>query len=187
MESKRRTVAAAGMQMHLGDDDRAPLRVPLDQAFLHASAEAAAATLIALHERNRSGMGQHIDVSAQQSLTCATQSTSLAHLYNAQESQRFSGGATLGPFSVRLRAPALDGYVSPTILFGGGIGPFGKRLFEWIHEEGMSEDSDLEIDWIDFVDGVMSGTIPRENTTESKTSLLISPPPSQGRKYSPQA
>ena len=155
------TVAAAGMQMHLqGDDDRAPLRIPLDQSFLHASAEAGAATLIALHERNRSGMGQHIDVSAQQSLTCATQSTSLAHLYNAQEAGRMSGGAKLGPFKIRLRSPAADGYVSTTILFGEGIGPFGKRLFDWIYEEGECQDSDLEIEWVDFVDGVMSGTIP---------------------------
>ena len=54
------TVAAAGMQMNMqGDDDRPPLRIPLDQSFLHASAEAGAATLIALHERNRSGTGQH--------------------------------------------------------------------------------------------------------------------------------
>ncbi len=154
------TVGAASMVNTLvGDSDRAPLRVPLDQAWMHAAAEAAAASLIALHERVRSGQGQHVDVSAQQAFNAATMSLSLAHLYNAQESQRFSGGATLGPFSVRLRAPALDGYVSPTILFGGGIGPFGKRLFEWIHEEGMCEDSDLEIDWIDFVEGVMTGRI----------------------------
>ena len=154
------TVGAASMVNTLvGDNDRAPLRVPLDQAWMHASAEAAVATLIALHERVRSGVGQHVDVSAQQAFNAATMSLSLCHLYNAQESQRFSGGATLGPFSVRLRAPALDGYVSPTILFGEGIGPFGKRLFEWIHEEGMCEDSDLEIDWIDFVEGVMTGRI----------------------------
>ncbi len=155
------TVAAAGMQMALqGDDDRAPLRIPLDQSFLHASAEAGAATLIALHERNRSGVGQHIDVSAQQALTCATQSTSLAHLYNSPDAGRMSGGAKLGPFKIRLRSPAADGYVSTTILFGEAIGPFGQRLFEWIHEEGECEDSDLEIEWIDFVAGVMSGQIP---------------------------
>ncbi|HJM21511.1 MAG TPA: CoA transferase [Acidimicrobiales bacterium] len=155
------TVAAAGMQMNLqGDDDRAPLRIPLDQSFLHASAEAGAATLIALHERNRSGLGQHVDVSAQQALTCATQSTSLAHLYNSPDAGRMSGGAKLGPFKIRLRSPAADGYVSTTILFGEAVGPFGQRLFEWIHEEGECEDSDLEIEWIDFVAGVMSGQIP---------------------------
>ena len=34
----------------------------------------AAATLVALHERRRSGRGQHVDVSAQQAVTLATQS-----------------------------------------------------------------------------------------------------------------
>ena len=154
------TVAAAGMQMGLqGDDDRAPLRIPLDQSFLHGSAEAGAATLIALHERNRSGQGQHVDVSAQQAIMQATQSTSLAHLYNSSEAGRLSGGAKLGPFKIRLRSAAADGYVSTTILFGEAIGPFGQRLFEWIHSEGECEDSDLEIDWIDFVEGVMTGRI----------------------------
>ncbi len=154
------TVAAAGMQMGLqGDDDRAPLRIPLDQSFLHGSAEAAGAALVALAERNRSGRGQYVDVSAQQALTCATQSTSLAHLYNAQEAGRMSGGAKLGPFKIRLRSAAADGYVSTTILFGEAIGPFGDRLFKWIHDEGECEDSDLEIDWINFVEGVMTGRI----------------------------
>ena len=154
------TVVAAGMQLLLmGDDDRPPVRIPLDQSFLHASAEAGAATMIALYERNRSGQGQHVDVSAQQAILQATQSLSLAHLYNSPESSRTSGGAKLGPFNIRLRAPAADGYVSNTILFGEAIGPFGVRLFEWIHEEGMCEDSDLDIDWINFVEGVMSGRI----------------------------
>ena len=45
------TIVAAGMHMAMmGDLDRPPLRVPLDQAFLHASAAAAAASLIALRE-----------------------------------------------------------------------------------------------------------------------------------------
>jgi len=154
------TVVGAGMQLMLmGDEDRPPVRIPLDQSFLHASAEAAAATLIALYERNRSGQGQHLDVSAQQAITQATQSLSLAHLYNSPEGTRVSGGVKLGPFHIRLRSPAADGYVSTAILFGEAIGPFGERLFRWIHEEGMAEDSDLEIDWINFVEGVMTGRI----------------------------
>ncbi|MDH3678541.1 MAG: CoA transferase [Acidimicrobiia bacterium] len=154
------SIVGAGMQLKLmGDDDRPPVRIPLDQAFLHASAEAAAATMIALYDRNRSGLGQHVDVSAQQAILQATQSTSLSHLYNSPEGTRMSGGAKLGPFKIRLRSPAADGYVSATILFGEAIGPFGARLFEWIHEEGMCADSDLEIDWLNFVEGVQSGRI----------------------------
>src|ERR1700720_3421054 len=59
-------MAAAGVSMLAGDPDRAPVRISLPQAWLHAGAEAAGATLIALHERVRSGLGQHVDVSAQQ-------------------------------------------------------------------------------------------------------------------------
>jgi len=155
------TVVAAAMQLRMmGDEDRAPLRIPLDQAFLHASAEAAAATLIALRERTHSGVGQHVDVSAQQALMQATQSFSLAHLYETTDPGRVSGGTKVGPFHVRLRSPAADGHVSTTILFGAAIGPFSRRLFEWIHEEGGCTQADVDTDWIDFVDGVVTGRIP---------------------------
>jgi crotonobetainyl-CoA:carnitine CoA-transferase CaiB-like acyl-CoA transferase len=154
------TVAAAAMQMSMqGDEDRAPLRIPLDQTFLHASADAATAALIALHDRSRSGKGQHIDISAQQSFLAATQSFCLADLYNAGEGTRVSGALRVGPFNVRLRSPAADGYVSVTILFGEAIGPFSQRLFEWILEEGECDVADAEIDWVNFVENVMTGVI----------------------------
>lgn len=57
--------AASGALWLMGDADRAPVRISAPQAFLHAGAEAAAAALVALHERRRSGRGQHVDVSAQ--------------------------------------------------------------------------------------------------------------------------
>jgi crotonobetainyl-CoA:carnitine CoA-transferase CaiB-like acyl-CoA transferase len=155
------TVVAAGVQMSMmGDDDRPPLRIPLDQAFLHASAEAAAASLIALRERKLSGRGQHVDVSAQQAILQATQSYVLSQLVNCQPTTRMSGGTKAGPFNVRLRSRASDGYVSNTILFGEAIGPFSVRLFEWIHAEGECTDDDLNFEWIDFVNQVMAGKIP---------------------------
>ncbi|MDE0846031.1 MAG: CaiB/BaiF CoA transferase family protein [Actinomycetota bacterium] len=154
------TVASAAMQMSMqGDEDRAPLRIPLDQTFLHASADAATAALIALHDRSRSGKGQHVDISAQQSYLAATQSFCLAHLYNASEGTRASGALRVGPFNVRLRSPAADGYVSVTILFGEAIGPFSQRLFEWILEEGECDAADAEIDWVNFVENIMTGVI----------------------------
>ncbi len=155
------TIAAAGMHMAMmGDPDRAPLRVPLDQAFLHASAEAAAASLIALRERRLSGRGQHIDVSAQQCILQATQSYCLAHPLGGAPVQRGSGAVSLGPFNVRLRSDAADGFVSNTILFGEAIAPFSQRLFEWIHAEGECSDDDLEFPWVDFPMEVMAGNIP---------------------------
>ena len=46
------TIMASGGQMSLaGDLDRAPLRIPLPQAYMHASSEGVGAALIALYER----------------------------------------------------------------------------------------------------------------------------------------
>lgn len=155
------TVVAAGVQLTMmGDEDRPPVRIPLDQAFLHAAADAAVGSLVALRERARSGRGQHVDVSAQGSVLQATQSFALSHLYRASPVTRTAGGTKVGPFHVRLRSPAADGHVSTTILFGEAIGPFSKRLFDWIHAEGECDDSDQEIDWLNFVDGVVTGRIP---------------------------
>ena len=61
-------LAASGALALTGDKDRAPVRFgPAAQAWYHGAAEAAQAALIALYERdNRSGLGQHADVSVQQ-------------------------------------------------------------------------------------------------------------------------
>src|SRR5262245_22788324 len=59
-ESDLVILAAGGPLALQGDDDRAPVRLPVPQAALHAAAEAAVATLVAHHERERSGLGQHV-------------------------------------------------------------------------------------------------------------------------------
>jgi len=61
-----------------GDADRAPLRISVPQAHLHAGAEAAATAMIAHQGRVKTGRGQHLDVSAQQAVTMATQCNILA-------------------------------------------------------------------------------------------------------------
>ena len=43
--------------------------------------------------------------------------------------------------------PALDGYVSITLLFGEMIGPFTYRLMEWVHEEGHCDAAMRDWDW----------------------------------------
>lgn len=61
------TVEAAGGLIDLqGDPDRPPLPMgAMPQAAFHAGAQAAADTVVALFARERSGQGQHLDVSAQ--------------------------------------------------------------------------------------------------------------------------
>jgi len=143
-------LAAGGPLVLTGDDDRPPVRVSVPQGYLHAGAQAAAAALIAHHERQRSGRGQHVDVSAQQAVAQATQSAILAAPLGEAEMQRMAGGVKIGPLNIRLIWPAKDGYVSIAYLFGSAIGPFTRRLMQWAYEEGFCDETTRDKDWIGF-------------------------------------
>jgi crotonobetainyl-CoA:carnitine CoA-transferase CaiB-like acyl-CoA transferase len=145
------TVAAASGQLVLtGDDDRPPVRISEPQVFHHAAADAAVAAVVGLVERARSGRGQHVDVSAQQSFMVATQGTMLAAAVGSPEAQRLAGGLRAGPYPLRLVYPAKDGYVSITYLFGDTVGPFTQRLMLWAHEEGCCSDELRDVDYVPF-------------------------------------
>ncbi|MFN0028607.1 MAG: CoA transferase [Acidimicrobiales bacterium] len=164
-------MAAGGYLSMTGDDDRPPVRISLDQAFHHAAADAAGAALVALRERHRSGLGQHIDASAQASMIEATQTFVLAAPYGAPPVKRVSGGTKLPPFTLRLVQPCLDGHVAITFLFGPSIGPFSQRLMEWIHEEGGCDRSWPEKDWVQFAMHVAEGTETLETFDEANTII----------------
>jgi crotonobetainyl-CoA:carnitine CoA-transferase CaiB-like acyl-CoA transferase len=150
-------MAASGPLLLTGDADRAPLRVSVPQAYAHAAAEAAGAALVANHERQRSGRGQQVDVSAQQAIALATQSYILATAAGFIDAQRTSGGVRLGPWSVRFVFPARDGHVSITFLFGPSVGPFTRRLMHWVHEEGFCDAAMRDQDWVGYFDLLMNG------------------------------
>ena len=141
-------MAAGGPLILAGGAGEAPVRVSVPQAWNHASGEAAMATMIALRARRNIGRGQHVDISAQQSVAAATMSTILASSIGAVETARVSGGMVVGPFMGRLIWEAADGYISLTFLFGSGIGPFSQRLFNWMYDEGECTLEDRDLDWI---------------------------------------
>ncbi len=166
------TILAAGGPLLLnGDGDRAPLRLGVAQAYPHAGAEAALAALIAHHERLRSGYGQHIDVSAQATVTVATQSALLATLNSSIGSERASGGLRVGPFSIRFIYPASDGYVSITHLFGPSFGPATRRLMQCLHEEGFCDAAMRDKDWIDYTMALLTGQESMEEFESVKSAV----------------
>jgi crotonobetainyl-CoA:carnitine CoA-transferase CaiB-like acyl-CoA transferase len=145
--------AAAGPMALTGDRDRSPLRISLPQAFLHAGADAVGATLVALYERDHhSGRGQHVDISAQHSYSVASQSYLLSHPTRGGRASRSARGiwSELIETDVQLLWPCADGQVSITFLFGSSIGPFTRRLMEWIHDEGFCDEATRDIDWVEF-------------------------------------
>jgi len=153
-------MAAGGPLLLAGGAGQAPVRVSVPQAWNHASGEAAMATMIALRARRKLGRGQHIDISAQQSVAAATMSAILASSIGASETTRVAGGMAVGPFIGRLIWEAADGYISLTFLFGSGIGPFSRRLFEWMYEEGECSLEDRDLDWIGLGAEFISGARP---------------------------
>ena len=154
--------AACGNMVITGDKDRPPVRVgTLPQAYHNAASEAAAAIMIALHERqSRSGRGQHIDASAQQSMNQCAQSMMMAVPNNASMTTRIAGGANLQGIDIQLMWPCKDGHVSVTLLFGLMIGPFTQNLFNWVCEEGFCDEATRDKDWINYAMLLLDGTEP---------------------------
>lgn len=164
-------LAASGFLALTGDDDRPPVRVSVPQAYLHASAEAAAAALIANHERQRSGQGQHVDVSAQQSVNMASFGSGLVAALGLPANRRLSGGYKYGDYLLKQVYAAKDGHVAITFLFGNAMGPFTRRLVEWMHEEGFCDEETRDIDWIGYGEMLMHGDVPRDKFEQVKSML----------------
>jgi crotonobetainyl-CoA:carnitine CoA-transferase CaiB-like acyl-CoA transferase len=153
------TVTAASSTMHLtGDADRPPLACSVPQAFLHAGAEAAAAVMVALEERERSGFGQHVDVSAQTAMMATCQSNVLAHGWNDESLTRCGGGVSVGPYRLRFIYACRDGFVNFTFLFGEPIGHATQRFFDWMDEEGFSNDALRAEEWVRYGAKIVGGS-----------------------------
>jgi crotonobetainyl-CoA:carnitine CoA-transferase CaiB-like acyl-CoA transferase len=153
-------LAAGGPLVLTGDDDRPPVRVSVPQGYLHASTDAAVGALVAHHERCFSGLGQHVDVSAQQSLAIATQSGILAAPLDADQYRRVAGGVKSGAMTAQLLWPAKDGWISCTFLFGTALGVFTVKLMRYLAEQGWCDEATGHKDWIGFGAALASGAEP---------------------------
>lgn len=166
------TLAAAGGPMALtGDDDRPPLRVSVPQAWNHTAAEAAVGALVALHERQRTGLGQMVAVNAQQAMTFATQGNILSAAVNDAIAKRAAGGMWAGDVRIRFTYPAGDGYVSITHLFGATLGPPTVRLMEYVYDEGFCDEAMRDKDWIAYGILLASGEEPLSEWERAKACV----------------
>jgi crotonobetainyl-CoA:carnitine CoA-transferase CaiB-like acyl-CoA transferase len=152
--------AASGALFCTGDEDRPPVQMSIPQAYLNAGAEAAAGAMIALAARQRHGVGQHVDVSAQTAMMMTTQFMVLAPGWGDVAPQRVGGGLRLGHTRLRFVYPCRDGHVNVTFLFGAAIGPATRRLFEWIYEEGCCDEATRDKDWIAYGLHLLTGKEP---------------------------
>jgi crotonobetainyl-CoA:carnitine CoA-transferase CaiB-like acyl-CoA transferase len=150
-------MAAGGVLVLYGDEDRPPIRMSVPQAYLHASADAAFAALIAYYERLQSGLGQQVDVAAQESIGLAGQSTALSTLIGGEDTRRMAGGVKMGEIRVPLVWECKDGLVSTVFLFGPALGVFSHRLVEYMFGQGACDQSMKDADWIGYGAKLLSG------------------------------
>jgi crotonobetainyl-CoA:carnitine CoA-transferase CaiB-like acyl-CoA transferase len=147
------TLMAMGGSAHLvGEPGRAPLRIGFPQAELHAGAEAAVATLLALQYRHRADVGQHVDVSAQACVVWTLMNATHYPALGKPTRNRSGAHRDSLPGKRRMIYRCQDGYVA-AIFFGGAIAAQSCRnLVQWMRDTGMAPAHLLEIDWDEWDD-----------------------------------
>lgn len=141
------SMAMSGILYQTGDMDNRPVHMSLPQACLHAGADAALGAMMAYYHREKTGEGQQVDVSLQQStawfLANAIPLWELNHIISRRSgSFRWSMKS-----SQRQVWQCCDGFVFFNII-GGRTG--AKTLHEmvnWMESEGRMDDFLHSMDW----------------------------------------
>jgi len=130
-------MAMGGLMYTTGDPDRPPVRVSVEQSYLHAGAQAAVGALIAHWYRETTGKGQQVDISMQEAVIPSIPEM-LPYWQFAQYKLVRSGSYIFrGRAWQRVAWPCKDGQIGMRILTGvyaRAIIP----LIEWMDEEGMA-------------------------------------------------
>jgi crotonobetainyl-CoA:carnitine CoA-transferase CaiB-like acyl-CoA transferase len=142
----------SGLLYLTGDADRAPLNISIPQSHLLAGADAAVGAMIAYYHREKTGIGQHVDVSMQQSVAWFLANTipywemSGTNLMRAGVLRSMNARDTLQ----RQVWPCKDGYVFFFILGGLTGAKTSRQLIKWMDDEGMGDEYLRNLDWESF-------------------------------------
>lgn len=142
-------MAMGGLAYITGDAQGSPVRVSFAQSYLLASAEAAAALMVAYYHREKTGNGQYIDVSIQASvagkLSNAVPTWELNGNIIKREGRYMVGrGAKL---KMQLLWKCKDGHVT-FALMGGKLGAkSNQKVAQWIIDDGSAPEFFKSIDW----------------------------------------
>ena len=141
------TLAAMGGPMSVqGNPERAPVRLSVPQAWLHASSEAAVAALTAHALMIQTGQGQFVDVSAQTSMIATMLHARLAHAIQGSDMERAGSVLQAGAIELPLVHECADGYV---VLIPTGATMTG--MVPWMVEDGIVPEEWIEgEDWATY-------------------------------------
>lgn len=165
--------AAGGLLGLQGDSDRPPVPVGYPQASFHAGVQAAADAIIALNERERSGLGQHLDVSMQAAIVWTLMSAT-GYPKNTGNDPPPSGPNRIIPIPSPVPGitfpkqwECADGYITVQ-LAGGRVGKTPlQTVLEWAKADGLVPDHIAERDWSAWVMDLVAGHLPLAEAQEA--------------------
>jgi crotonobetainyl-CoA:carnitine CoA-transferase CaiB-like acyl-CoA transferase len=141
--------AASGILRLVGDPDRAPVKEALDACGFHADMVAACGVLAAIHERQTTGKGQHVDVSVQEVAFSRNVNGALVWQFDQRLLHRAGGAVNYGRVAVRCIWPLADGYCFHSLMTGRFGAPANQALSDWMDETGA--DNPLRgVDWLRY-------------------------------------
>ena len=144
--------AASGLLGLQGDGDRPPVPVGFPQASFHAGVQAAADALVALYARRASGMGQHLDVSAQQAMVW-TLMNAAGYVAMTGMDPPGTGSARATPAEVvpGVRLPRIAACADGHVAVGVNIPGIGERTMATLMRLALADGPDdptlAQVDW----------------------------------------
>lgn len=129
--------AMGGILRLTGDPDRAPVKEALDACGFHADMVAAAGALAAHYARQADGVGQHVDVSAQEVAFSRNVNGVLVWQFEGRKLHRSGGALSYGRATVRCIWPLRDGWCFHSLMTGRFGAPANQALSDWIDEAGL--------------------------------------------------
>jgi len=143
--------ALSGIMSDCGDSDRPPVQVTCPQSYIAASTYGAEGTMVALYERESSGTGQHVDVSAQATVTWFMSELIPFWTFLRQNITRAGGAITrYGGLRVPVVWECKDGFISYLIQAGLPGAERNIKMAKWLEEEGLATEYIKEKDWYKF-------------------------------------
>lgn len=141
------TMSMAGYTYICGDPDRPPVRFSSDQSYYQSSIQAAVGTLIAHYHRELTDEGQHVDVSAQESMIW-TLCYAPHDWYLLKSLEHVRAGPLWKRLGVtyRLIWPCKDGYVCYRLLMAQPGAEVMNDLIASMNAEGFGLDM-KDINW----------------------------------------
>ncbi|MFC1966333.1 CaiB/BaiF CoA transferase family protein [Chloroflexota bacterium] len=139
--------AMSGMMCLTGEPGRPPVQISVPHLYYHAGAQAAAAGLMALNWRKRTGEGQFIDISMRDAVIWSTLHTQQFWDLNKVSLAREGVWRQVGETRIRIVFPCKDGQVIFRLFGGPAFAPGQRALVEWMDSEGMASETLKNFKW----------------------------------------